>query len=107
MYFLFCQNKQFKDPNSDIGMILMASTVSLSTLFLYCYFGQVATDCYENVAIILYEAKWLNTPLKLQKYFVLMIGNAQIPLNYHGFGIAFLSLNTYMRVRLNQKRGKR
>ena len=78
----------------------MASTVSLSTLFLYCYFGQVATDCFENVAATFYEAKWPNIPIKLQKYFVLMIANAQIPVNYHGFGIAFLSLNTYMRVRL-------
>lgn len=76
----------------------MASAVSLSTLFLYCYFGQVATDCYEGMANTLYESNWLHLPSNLQKYFVLMIANAQIPENYHGFGIAFLNLNTYLRV---------
>lgn len=82
----------------------MASTVSLSTLFLYCYFGQVAGDCYDRMDITFYKSNWLNIPIELQKYFVIMIGNAQIPLNYHGFGIAFLNLNTYLRVRLNQNK---
>lgn len=81
----------------------MASGVSLSTLFLYCYFGEVATGCFGNVAHVLYESNWLHLPFNLQKYFILVIGNAQRPLNYHGFKIAILNLNTYLKVRLKQR----
>lgn len=77
----------------------MASGVSLSTLFLYCYFGQAATDCFGEITNILYESNWLKLNVNFQKYFVLMIQASQIQLNYHGFGIAFLNLNTYLRVR--------
>lgn len=67
-------------------------------LFLYCYFGHLATECYLEMADCLYESQWHNYPLKLQKYLLLTIQNAQQPFYYHGFGMIYLNLNTYCKV---------
>lgn len=77
----------------------IAAVVGASNLFLYCYFGHLATDFYSQISVDLFASKWITFPLNLQKYFILMIGNSQQPLHYHGFGITFLDLNTYCSVR--------
>lgn len=48
-----------------------------------------------SFADLLYESKWRRLPDRLQKLFIMMIANAQRPLNYHGFGLAFLNLYTF------------
>lgn len=46
----------------------------------------------------LYEANWRELSVDLQKYFVVMLGNAQRPVFYDGFGIAILNLETFSKV---------
>lgn len=74
--------------------------MSASNLFLYCYFGKLATESQNSWC--LYETNWQNLPLDLQKYFILMIANVQKPLHYHGFKIAVLDLETFTNVRNRQ-----
>lgn len=76
----------------------MSVLVSSSNLFLYCFFGKLATESFETMADCLYETNWLDLPVNLQKYFIVMIGNAQIPIHYHGFGVALLNLETFLKV---------
>lgn len=84
----------------DFGMVFLVQAMMLSgsIMFFYCYYGEMATTSFENLADALYESNWQNFPPQLQKYFVLMIGNAQIPLFYHGFHVSILSLNTFAQV---------
>lgn len=86
----------------DLSLIAMivSTSISSSNLFLYCYNGQLASDRYLAMANILFESKWYCLPLEMQKYFLLMIGNAQQNLYYHGFDLARLNLQTYCQVRL-------
>lgn len=72
--------------------------VGVSNLFVYCFFGKVATESFATMADSLYEANWQNLPIELQKYFILMIANANRPLYYHGFNIAILNLETFSKV---------
>lgn len=58
----------------------------------------MATDSYLNMSSYLYESNWLNLPIDLQKKLVLMIGNMNRPLYYHGFGIVILELETFAKV---------
>lgn len=67
-------------------------------MFVYCYFGKIATESYAKMSDCLFESNWPEKPVKLQKYFILMIGNAQRPLEYHGFGLAVLKLETFANV---------
>lgn len=77
----------------------MATCLSSSTLFLYCLFGKLSTGSFESIGDDLYDFDWIRLPYKLQKYFILMIGNAQRPIVYHGFNIAELNLETFTKVR--------
>lgn len=61
-------------------------------------FGEMATASYANIADSIYESNWQDLNVGLQKYYILMIGNAQRPVYYHGLGIVILSLETFGNV---------
>ncbi|XP_055307926.1 odorant receptor 85c-like [Sitodiplosis mosellana] len=84
----------------DFGFCFMFIVViiSASNLSLWCYFGTLATESFEKMALCLYESNWLDLPIHLQKYYVIMIANAQRPLLYHGFGFITLNMNTFARL---------
>lgn len=77
----------------------MCGPVALANLFLYCYFGKMASESYENMSESLYESNWLCLPVDLQKHFIVMIANVQRPIFYHGFKIVNMDLETFTRVR--------
>lgn len=85
----------------DIIFVLMLVSINILNLFLYCFFGKMATDSFRDMANCLYRSNWQNLPIHLQKYIILMIGNAQRPLYYHGFGVVILDLETFTKVNLD------
>lgn len=91
--------QESKHPSVNIVLMLFGVFVSGANLFVYCFFGKLASESYTNMADSLYEANWREISIDLQKYMIIMIGNAQRPLYYHGFGIAVLNLETFCRVR--------
>lgn len=84
----------------NFGVFVLLAGIANSTLnlFLYCFFGGFASDNFNKMATKLYKSDWLELPINLQKYFILMIGNVQKPLYYHGFGIVILNLETFTKV---------
>lgn len=58
----------------------------------------MATESFEKMADSLFESNWGDLPVDLQKFYILMIGNAQKPMFYHGFKVAVLNLETFMKV---------
>ncbi|XP_055297981.1 odorant receptor 22c-like [Sitodiplosis mosellana] len=92
---VFQLDLQFKHPDGGLGFLLCCVAVSMSNLFVYCYFGKVATESYTKIPNYLYDANWQQVPVNLQKYIIVMIANGQRPLYYHGFGIAVLNLETF------------
>lgn len=85
------------DPAAGIVTIMLIYCVL--TLFLYCYVGKLATESYQGISDALFEANWADLPVEFQKYFLIMIGNSQKPLYYHGFGVIILNLDTFTTVR--------
>lgn len=79
-------------------MMFVAALVGISNLFIYCYYGQMATEYFRRMSNCLYQSKWEALPVDLQKYFVVLIGNTQKPIHYHGFRIAVLNLETFLTV---------
>lgn len=80
-------------------MVLIMFGYDILCLFVYCYFGKLATESFLNMSDGLYQSNWFKLPVNLQKYFVPMIQNTQRPLYYHGFGIAVLNLETFTKVK--------
>ncbi|XP_031638771.1 odorant receptor 82a-like [Contarinia nasturtii] len=84
--------------NFDMDTILYVNGVMscISTLFLFCYFGKLASYSYEKMISCLYEdINWTELPNGQQKHLILMIAMAQKPVFYHGFHIMKLDLKTF------------
>lgn len=79
-------------------MSIFAAFMSVFTTLLYCFFAQMATEQFLQMADCLYQSDWPNLPVKLQKFYIVMIQNAQKPLCYHGFGMVAMDLNTFAGV---------
>lgn len=70
----------------------------VADIFVYCYFGKIATYSFSKMADLLYELNWNELPIRHQKYVILMIANMQRPLYYHGFHVITLNLETFTKV---------
>lgn len=90
--------KQLKHIDANVLALSHAATVSLSNIFLYCFFGKMTTESYEQAADSLYDFDWHELPLKYRKYLVIMMIDAQQSLEYSGFGVAVLNLETFRKV---------
>lgn len=88
-------------PSVDIFYTLITIGTNLSNLLLYCYYGKQTTDYYAAYADCLFESQWYKLPVDLQKVMLMVIGNAQRPLFYHGFRIARMNLETFTSVSLH------
>lgn len=91
-----------KNVDLTFLVFVMRITIGLVTLFLYCYYGKLATGSFGNMAVCLFECNWVDLPIGTQKNIWLMMANAQKSVFYHGFGIAILNLETFRKVRTLQ-----
>lgn len=92
--------QQTKGIDFTFFMLLTAVLVSGSNLFLFCFFGHLATSSFEDMETCLYESNWEVLSTDLKKCFIIILANAQRSLHYSGFGIAYLNLSTFASVSL-------
>ena len=85
----------------DTSVVIILFTVSsvTSNIFIYCYFGKMATESYEQMSDCLYyDLNWVDLPIHDQKCVIVMIANMQNPIYYQGFDFAKLDLRTFIQV---------
>lgn len=70
-----------------------------ANLFVWCFFGKMATDSYAKIADHLYESNWPDLLIEFERYIIIMIANASQPQIYDGYGIATLDLKTFSKVK--------
>lgn len=68
-------------------------------LYLYCYYGKLASDFFTLFDACLYESNWMVLTNDLQKTFILMIAYGQRRIFYHGYGFVELNLETFLKVK--------
>lgn len=78
--------------------MIVGILLGFSNLFVYCYFGNLATESFEKIEDFVNEFNWHELPVDLQKYFILIIQNSQKPLFFHGSKVIVLNLETFSRV---------
>lgn len=81
-----------------ILVVLVGLSVTVSSLFLYSYFGTYTTEIFFKYSDYLFESPWNNLPVKLQKHILVMIRNAQRSQCYRGNGLFILDLNFFAKV---------
>lgn len=80
-------------------MTYISCIIGFFKIFLYCLFGRLATDQFDELSNYLFDSDWPNLPVKLQKYYILMLANVQQPHYFDGFGVLVLDLETFRKVR--------
>lgn len=90
--------QHLKHVDVEIAFILLAFVIGMCNLFVYCYFGMLANESFQNMAECLYESKWHELTLDMKKATLLMIQNMHKPIYYHGFGVAVLNHETFIKV---------
>ncbi|XP_031634736.1 odorant receptor 42b-like [Contarinia nasturtii] len=95
---VFQLDLQLKRFDFSVGLLVSCGLVGVANLFLFCYFGKLATQSFEGMSDALYESDWPELSVRLQKYFIIMVGNTQKSIFYNGFGVAVLNLETFTNV---------
>lgn len=94
--FLFFQ--QWQQFDYTLASVISTTSIGMSVLLFYCYFGKLASESYEMMPNCVFDVNWHEQPNELQRYFILMIANMQKPVYYHGFEVAKMDLGTFVNV---------
>lgn len=68
---------------------------------MQCLLGKMATERFAQMPNHLFHLKWYALPIKMRKYFILMLANTQQPLLFDGFGMYVLNLDSFTSVSEN------
>lgn len=79
--------------------MICVSGVAFANLFVYCYFGQFATNNGLKLYDHLYKMDWYNLPLPIQNCVILMLANTERKLIYEGFHMVDLNLLLFGKVK--------
>lgn len=91
--------QQVQQHSFDVFMAIWTLLIGMVSILIYCYLGKISTESYEEMSDCVYKMKWYVLPIELQKFFILMIANMEKSLQYHGFGVIDLNLETFTKVR--------
>lgn len=84
----------------NIIIFVVGSLAPLIDAFVYCYCGAMKTNWFMEYLDRLYDIRWYDLPVPLQKQLIIIIGNLQRPLEYQGLGMITLKLMTFVNVKL-------
>lgn len=74
---------------------------SLLWPFIHCYYADMTTDRMETIGEKIFEPKWVELPVKLQKPIILIISRSQQKLRFNGGGMVYCTLESFGKVREN------
>lgn len=94
----FSNFQQWQHFDFIVASVISNTVIGMSTLLLYCYFGKLASESYEAMPVCVYNMNWYEQPSQVQKYVILMIANMDKPICYHGFEVAELNMETFVKV---------
>lgn len=72
--------------------------VSLIWIILHCYYADSTTDRMEEISYKIYDSKWFELPVHLQKLSTLVIIRSQGLFRFNGLKIVYCTLETLGKV---------
>lgn len=79
-------------------MSLIAGLTNILWIYFHCLLGKYVTDRFDRLPNHLFQSRWYDLPIRMQKYFILLLADAQNPLIFYGLGIYALDLETFTSV---------
>lgn len=81
-----------------IFIVLLSMVVNAGNVFLCCFVGSATKEIFWRYGDISYGSVWYQFPIRLQKYVLLIIVDAQRPRVFSGLGIIELNLIAFGKV---------
>lgn len=102
-FFIFPRNNPYGSQAVDstgwmIHQTVLATIVGGQLNGLFCYFGNLVTAQFIEVADIAYLTIWYDYPLPLQPFVMLMMARAQKPKLITGFKMTRCTLESFKNV---------
>lgn len=92
--------------DGDTLMVFVIAMTNILWIYFHCLWGKLVTDQYDEWSNHLYDSKWYELPIGLQKYFIVMLANMQKPFYFHGFKVYVLNLETFTKVSRTEMKKK-
>lgn len=83
-------------------MTIFASAVAVLASLPYCYYGSRMEVRIRHMTDDIFESRWYELPVQLQKNLKLMITFAQIKRTVDGYGLLNLDLEGFVKVKMNE-----
>lgn len=84
-----------------VAIFILAAGALISGLiipFLLCHFGTFAIERIRSIDLIAYNTNWLDYPLDLRKYIILMNGQTRSQIRFNGFNLITCNLEIFAKV---------
>lgn len=83
---------------AGILQTVIYALTTVSSLYLFCHFGNQVTHRYEDVEFAAYQLTWYRIPLDRRKDLIMMIAFAQRGVYIQGFASACCTREVFLRV---------
>lgn len=95
-YLFSSQNPTY--TNSFLFMDILVITLCVTITFGMCYLSDFIADKISSHGELSYDLNWYQLPAELRSYFLLIIVQAQAPIQFSGFDIIDMHLKTFTQV---------
>lgn len=83
----------------NIILVILAICMSFGTIFVYSFTGSLVTSSLLQCADDTYDVLWYRFPANVQKILIIILMEAQKPLRFHAYKIAYMNFEIFMKVR--------
>ncbi|XP_031629168.1 uncharacterized protein LOC116344663 isoform X2 [Contarinia nasturtii] len=84
--------------DTKLVMAIFASLVAVLSLLPYCYYASSITLKIQNMAYVVFESRWYELPVELQKNMKPIIACAQVKRTVNGYGLFNCDLEGFMKI---------
>lgn len=86
------------EMNKTFFLFILATGVMTSSVFIYCYFGNIVMAKYIDVADAAHFLDWHEYPPRLQLYVLMVMWYSQTPANISAYTVMRCNLQSFSKV---------
>lgn len=82
----------------ELSHMTLPCSIIIPSLYLFCHFGNLVTQRFEDVGSQISQLAWYKLPLRSQKDYILILALTQKKVYINGFGNARCTREVFMKV---------
>lgn len=79
-------------------MDVICQSAGMMWPYLFCHFASLTTHRVSSMSNAVYDLNWFEYPVKMRKYFILLIARSQQPISFTGLRLFPCTLEVFGQV---------